>query len=117
LLDGSDAARLKFFNENAKRILTQEEVVLCFDLLEMQKLAMFIFASCGWFFSEISGIEAVQNLRCAARAMQIAKKVSGISLESKFLDRISEAESNIKLYKNGRGVYEKLVRPLIELNT
>jgi len=112
LLDRSNSAMLKFFNDNAKKILTNEEVNLSLNLLEMQKFAMFMFASCGWFFSEISGIESVQNLKCAARAMEIAKDISGKSLENEFLERLSLAESNIKLYKNGRGVYEKLVKPL-----
>ena len=111
ILDRSDNAQVRFFRDNAKRILSQEEVETCLGLLEMQKYAMFMFASCGWFFSEISGIEAVQNLKVAARAMELAKDISGVSLESEFLERISLAESNIKQYKNGRGVYEKLVKP------
>src|SRR5207249_11588832 len=42
-------------------------------LLEMQRDAMFMFTSCGWFFDDINGLETTQCLRYAARAIQIAK--------------------------------------------
>src|SRR5262249_34744972 len=42
-------------------------------LLEMQRHGMLMFTSCGWFFDEISGLEATQCLRYAARALQLAR--------------------------------------------
>jgi hypothetical protein len=33
---------------------------------------MLMYTSCGWFFDEISGIEAVQVIKYAARALQKA---------------------------------------------
>jgi hypothetical protein len=38
----------------------------------MQRHAMFMFTSDGWFFDEISGIETTQVMKYAARAIQIA---------------------------------------------
>jgi alpha-amylase/alpha-mannosidase (GH57 family) len=110
ILDNSDENRYKFFNSNAARVLSKEELDKCFTLLEMQKYAMFMFTSCGWFFSEISGIEAVKILEYASRAIQLAENITGVSLENEFLTGLSKAESNVKGYRNGRGVYEKLVK-------
>ena len=111
ILDPSEEARWHFFSKHARRILNGEEVKACFKLLEMQKYAMLMFTSCGWFFTEISGIEAVQILRYAARAIQLTREATQTSFEYEFLYRLSKARSNVSEFKDGRGVYEKLVKP------
>lgn len=111
ILDNSHERRLKFFESNAVRILSNSEVDLCYRLLDMQKYSMFMFTSCGWFYSEISGIEAVQILQYAARAIELAEDVCRVKLEDEFVNRLSVAKSNINEFKDGRGVWEKLVKP------
>jgi hypothetical protein len=44
-------------------------------LLEIQRNAMLMFTSCGWFFDDISGIEAIQIMHYASRAIQLAKEI------------------------------------------
>jgi len=109
LLEGSNKNKHKFFAENGLRKLSENEISICIKLLEMQKNAMFMFTSCGWFFSEISGIETLKILEYASKTMEIAGEISGISLENEFLKRLSKAKSNIPEYKNGKIIYEKLV--------
>ena len=41
-------------------------------LLEMQRYAMLMFTSCGWFFDDPSGLETRQILRFAARAIELS---------------------------------------------
>jgi hypothetical protein len=79
-------------------------------LLEMQKFSMFMFTSCGWFFSEISGIEATQILQYAARAIELAEEITGKHIEEDFVSVLELAESNNPEYKNGRAIWEKLVK-------
>ena len=74
----------KFFSEHALRELTKEEKVKVLRFLEMQRHSMLMYTSCGWFFDEISGIETVQVMQYAARAMQLADEVSGQSLENEY---------------------------------
>jgi hypothetical protein len=74
-------------------------------LLEMQKYSMFMFTSCGWFFSDISGIETIQNLRYAARSIEFAQEVSGTDPEPKFLEWLSYAKSNIASNGTGKDIY------------
>ncbi|MBK9333434.1 MAG: DUF3536 domain-containing protein [Ignavibacteria bacterium] len=107
LLDPSDEVRIKFYYDHAKKILSEDELELSIDLLEMQKYSMLMYTSCGWFFSDISGIETLQILEYAKRAMELAYKVTGNDPEPEFINRISEAKSNLTKYKDGRELYEK----------
>jgi hypothetical protein len=89
-------------------------MVQALKLLEMQRHALLMYTSCAWFFAEISGIETVQTLTYAARAIQLAREVAGRELESGFLDHLAEAPSNLpQLTEDGRAVYLKLVKPMV----
>lgn len=111
VLDRSEKSVGDFFDRNSCRPLSREERILCMKLLEMQRHAMLMYTSCGWFFTEISGIETVQILQYAARAIQLAHEAGGQDLEKEFLAHLAQAKSNIPEFGDGRGVYEKLVRP------
>ncbi|QEH33443.1 Glycosyl hydrolase family 57 [Aquisphaera giovannonii] len=79
-------------------------------LLEMQKDAMLMFTSCGWFFDEISGIETVQCLNYAARAIDIARLFQR-DFEHEFVQGLEAAPSNIHRIRDGAGVWNQMVRP------
>jgi hypothetical protein len=70
-----------------------------------------MYTSCGWFFDELSGIETVQVLQYAGRALQLADQLFDGGLESRFLERLEGARSNLPENRDGRRVYEKFVRP------
>jgi len=80
-------------------------------LLESQRNAMYMYTSCGWFFAEISGLEAVQNMRYAARAVDMVEEYADKPLLQDFLTDLAEAPSNIPEMKDGRTVFRKLVWP------
>lgn len=80
-------------------------------LLEMQRNAMLMYTSCGWFFDELTGIETVQVLQYAGRVIQIAEGLFEESFEEAFLDRIGRAQSNLREHGDGRSVYINMVRP------
>ncbi len=80
-------------------------------LLEMQKNALFMYTSCGWFFDEISGIETVQIMQYACRAIELNKRLSGQDIEPAFVEKLALAPSNIRDLKNGANVYERYVKP------
>ncbi|MBN2125828.1 MAG: DUF3536 domain-containing protein, partial [Deltaproteobacteria bacterium] len=79
--------------------------------LELQRHAMLMFTSCGWFFDEISGIETVQILRYAERVLQLTREVFGRDLTSPFLEILEKAKSNVAAYGDGRSVFERFVKP------
>jgi alpha-amylase/alpha-mannosidase (GH57 family) len=114
ILDRSPGSVERFFEQYARRRLSDAEVVQAFKLLEMQRHTLLMYTSCAWFFAEISGIETVQMLAYAARAIQLAREVAGLELEPDFLERLAQAPSNLpQLTKNGREVYVKLVKPMV----
>ncbi len=81
-------------------------------LLEMQRHAMLMYTSCGWFFNELSGTETVQVIKYAARALQLAERF-GETLEHEFVERLAAAKSNLRRWGDGAGVYRRAVRPSI----
>jgi alpha-amylase/alpha-mannosidase (GH57 family) len=113
ILDRSEKSADAFIDKHAAHPLGPSEKVFAIKLLETQRHAMLMFTSCGWFFEDVSGIETVQVLQYAGRAVQLAKEVFRHSLERDFLRRIEKAESNIPENENGRAIYEKRVRPCI----
>jgi len=105
-----------FFKLYAKpsAIATQDKVngkVDALRLLEMQRHALLMFTSCGWFFEELSRPEGVQILRYAARAIELAADVTGILLESEFMQRLALCPSNVEKFGNAAQVYRELVIP------
>ena len=108
VLDRSDDSVARFM---AKHAATENDTVSVLELLEMQRNAMLMYTSCGWFFNDISGIETVQVLHYAARVIQLAEKVGGRSLELEFLRRIAAAKSNLPQHGDARQIYELEVKP------
>ncbi len=111
LLDRSPEKRAAFLKEHQARELSAEETLTVMRLLEMQRNAMLMYTSCGWFFDEISGIETVQVISYAARAVQLARQASGVDLEGAFLDLLDRAPSNLPDPATGKGIYERYVKP------
>lgn len=111
LFDRSPEEVGEFMERNAKGTLSEDETIQVLKLLEMQRQAMLMYTSCGWFFDDISGIESVQVIQYAARTIQLAEQLFGQSFEAGFLERLEEAKSNTPDFKNGRIIYEKFVKP------
>lgn len=102
-----------FIEKYAAGPLTGKDLTTALRLLEMQRNAMLMYTSCGWFFTEISGIETAQILQYAARVLQLLVQCGGDDLEEEFLVRLDRAPSNIALYGTGRGVYERFAKPAV----
>jgi len=78
---------------------------------------MLMYTSCGWFFDDISGIEAVQVLKYASRAMQLFTELTGRDLEPEFKERLQQAPCRAPGLATGKDVYEAHVEPArIDLN-
>jgi alpha-amylase/alpha-mannosidase (GH57 family) len=90
-----------------------EDRVRALKLLELQRQAMLMYTSCGWFFNDLAGIETVQVLRYAGRAVQLGEQLFGEPLEPELLLRLERARSNDPAAGSGRDIYERLVRPSV----
>jgi alpha-amylase/alpha-mannosidase (GH57 family) len=111
ILDRSPENVQRFLAKHAARPLNDRDRVTVLKLMEMQRHAMLMFTSCGWFFDEISGIETIQILQYARRVIQLAEELFELALEPRFLDMLARAKSNVPELGDGARIYEKLVRP------
>jgi len=108
ILERSDECIAKFVEKHGKPGANTQAIL---ELMELQRNAMLMYTSCGWFFSDISGIETVQVLHYAARVIQLAERISGTAIESRFIDRLGTARSNVPERGTARRIYEREVMP------
>ena len=87
-----------------------EDRVRAAELLEMERNALRIFTSCGWFFDDLAGIEPLQILRYAARAIDLAGQREP-DLEEGFLRRLRTASSNEAPPRDGAAIFTQDVQP------
>ena len=104
-------SREAFLRRHAPRELTRDEELRALGFLELQRNTLLMQASCGWFFSDISGIETVQILKYAARAIELFDNLDLPSPRQRFLEFLAAAKSNRPEMGNGADVYRRLVEP------
>ncbi|MDX5437809.1 MAG: DUF3536 domain-containing protein [Pontibacter sp.] len=113
IMDRSEENVENFIKSHTSKELSQEEKVRFLKLMEMQYHTLLIYTSCGWFFDEVTGIESMQDVFYAARALQLANEISGKDYETHFLELLENAKSNIKQNKDAAEAYRKHVTPTI----
>jgi alpha-amylase/alpha-mannosidase (GH57 family) len=101
-LDRSPENVARFLAERAPSAKDEAARVRALSLLELQRHALMMFTSCGWFFDALSRIEPVQVLLYAARALELARSF-GADYETEFVAALGDET----------GVWEKLVKPQI----
>ena len=111
-LNSSAEVRERYIRSHSLRSLGEEEQIEAFQLLEVQRMALYMFTSCGWFFDDISGLEPVQVLKYAARAMELAEPWANKDLDSGLMKYLSKAGSNDPDYRDGKDVYDSRVKPI-----
>ena len=113
ILERSRKRAAAFFDKHASGKLDNEERITALKLLELQRHAMLMYTSCGWYFDELSRPEPVQVIQYAGRVVQLARDLFGEGVEAEFLTRLEKAKSNIPEQGDGRRIYEQLVKPAI----
>jgi alpha-amylase/alpha-mannosidase (GH57 family) len=109
------ASTNEFFTRHATHGLNAEERIAALKLMELQRHALLMYTSCGWFFDEISGIETVQIIAYAARVLQLAAQLfgaRGAALEEQFVQMLGKAKSNIPQEGDGASIYQRRVGAL-----
>ncbi len=102
-----------FLARERTRALGDSETTRVLQLLELQRYALLMYTSCGWFFDDLARPEPVQVLRYAARVLQLITDLTGDDLEPAFLSTLEPATANDPADGNGRDIYERLVRPAV----
>jgi len=114
ILNRDDDNKSEFFARHGTSRLDEAQATRALELLELQRHAMLMYTSCGWFFDDLSGIETTQVLQYAGRAIQLAQKLFGDHHEEEgFLEILGRARSNLPGQGDGRQVYDRYVRSAV----
>jgi alpha-amylase/alpha-mannosidase (GH57 family) len=112
VLDRSPASKERFAAANFRRKnLQRSDRVNVWKLLELQRHAMLMYTSCGWFFDELSGLETVQVMQYAARVAELAGELFGEAIEAGLVRQLAPAKSNLAEHGDGAHIFEKFVKP------
>jgi alpha-amylase/alpha-mannosidase (GH57 family) len=111
ILDRSPEGVTRFFEKFGANALDVKGRIRGLKLLEMERHALLMYTSCGWFFADLCGLETVQILKYAFRAIQLAEELSGQGIEKKFVESLSRTKSNLPEMGNGEQIYQALVKP------
>jgi alpha-amylase/alpha-mannosidase (GH57 family) len=103
--------REDFLNHHALRGLNASEESRMWSLLELQRSALLMFTSCGWFFSDLAGLETIQVMRYAARVIDLMNQLGMQPPVERFLEIIAEAKSNQPEKGNGADIFMRYAQP------
>ena len=102
-------SREHFLFEQAGRWMSPDERWRALTYLELQRMLLLMYTSCGWFFNDISGIETIQILKYAARAIDLMEQLGLPSVRDRFLEILSEARSNRRHLGTGADIFRQFV--------
>lgn len=93
---GINNLKLLLEQHHAAISLGDEDLRRLLRLLQAQRFMLYSYTSCAWFFTDVTGIETIQNLLYAGRALQLALPPSEHDAAiHKLLSSLSHAKSNL----------------------
>ena len=110
IFNRNEISNIEFLNKWAPQVDNELEAITLMKCFEIQRQLLLMYTSCAWFFDEVSGLETVQNLQYALRAIELAEDIWGHQFKETFLKDLESVPSNIVEYGNGRGVFDKNVQ-------
>jgi alpha-amylase/alpha-mannosidase (GH57 family) len=105
LLDPGVPSRAAFLADHARRDLRDAEREAVWKWLELQRHAMLMYTSCGWFFEDPARIETIQLLRYAGRVVELARDLGLSDPEPHLLEQLDEVRSNDPARGSARDLY------------
>jgi alpha-amylase/alpha-mannosidase (GH57 family) len=110
ILDAGQS-REEFLQRHGARELTRAQQYRALSFLELQRFALLMYTSCGWFFNDLGGLEPVQILKYASRVIDLMDQLGLPSARPRFLELLAQAHSNRPELGNGADIYRRLVEP------
>ena len=105
-------SREQFLFEQAGWWLSADEQWRALRYLELQRMLLLMYTSCGWFFNDVSGIETIQILKYAGRAIDLMEQLRLPPVRESFLEILAQAKSNRPEIGTGADIFERFVEPL-----
>jgi len=79
-------------------------------LLELQRATLLMYASCGWFFDDVAGLEGTLVIRMGAHALDLLAGVGGRPPTRQVMDLLAQARSNRSESGTGADVFRRAAR-------
>jgi alpha-amylase/alpha-mannosidase (GH57 family) len=111
LLSGPGSWRA-FLVRHGRRGASRADRTRALTLLEVQRQALLMYTSCGWFFDDVGGIEAVQILKYSCRVLDLLGELQVPSPRERFLEILGEARSNETERGTAADIFRDVVEPL-----
>lgn len=108
---GDTAAREAFAAAHLAPGVAGRQADAAWKLLAMQEAGLASFASCAWFFDEISRIEPVNAMTFALRAMDLCTATNGPDLLPRLAEHLARAASNKPEEGTGADILARTVLP------
>jgi hypothetical protein len=101
-----------FLQKHCGHALPLDEQVAALSLLEMQRNALLMYTSCGWFFNDLSGIETLQVMKYAGRVLEALPETRREAIRRGFLEILAQARSNLPQMGHGADIFHRFVDPV-----
>lgn len=82
-------------------------------LLELQRATLLMYASCGFYFDDVAGLESTLIIRLAAYAADLMQQAGGAPPLGEMLDLLATAKSNQGAGQTGADVFRQAMRDRI----
>jgi alpha-amylase/alpha-mannosidase (GH57 family) len=111
VLDDAPAVRERFLKARGKKALRNgrgDAAARALLLMELMRSSLLMYASCGWFFDDVAGIESALVIRQAAYVLDQWQRFGGRPPTKDVLARLQEARSNIPNAGTGADVFRRV---------
>ena len=108
-VDSPSDTREGFLAAHGRRELRSLERRRALALVEMQRRMLAMYASCGWFFDDVAGLEARLVMRHAARAIDLWAGLGGAPPIADVLDLLAASRSNDTAQRSGADVFRQVL--------
>jgi alpha-amylase/alpha-mannosidase (GH57 family) len=113
VLDAPPAAREQLLREFGREPLESGEPRAALRaqlLMEMQRSALAMYASCGWFFDDVAGLESALVLRFGAHVVDLWRRLGDQPPVDDLLDVLAQARSNEPRLGSAADVFRRVGR-------
>jgi len=109
VLDGAPEDVAALVRAHAKAGVTDDVLDRASTWLEVERDALRMFTSCGWFFDDLAGLEPLQVLRYAAHALDLLGERGG-AREGRLRERLAGTRSNDPREGSGADIWDRRIR-------
>lgn len=84
----------KSFIRNNSINATEKEILSIIKLIEAQRMRMYMYTSCAWFFNDISRVETTHAIECAVFSAKLTDYVTGNNLTGRLCSALESVKGN-----------------------